>query len=140
MSGQEDRTLTEPQVEEQDEMKARPSDTMNIGDDHDDNSSSSSAPWCPLFMEGLPSNFNANPHLAAIASLLDDDGEAAKDNKEHFAEKRSAATRRTQAGGGKARRRDTRRSAAFSPYRVPEKTKPRASVGEAQLFLKMWKL
>jgi hypothetical protein len=38
-----------------------------------DSSDSSSANICPLFMDGLPSNFNRNPQLAALASLLDDD-------------------------------------------------------------------
>jgi hypothetical protein len=29
--------------------------------------------WCPLFMEGLPTDFASNPQLADIASLLEDD-------------------------------------------------------------------
>jgi hypothetical protein len=34
---------------------------------------------CPLFMEeGLPSDFASNPHLAAIASLLEEDEEDGK--------------------------------------------------------------
>jgi len=43
-------------------------DNNNSGDDDDDDDD-----ICPLFMDGLPKNFASNPHLAAIASLLNDD-------------------------------------------------------------------
>jgi len=43
-------------------------DNNNSVDDDDDEDD-----ICPLFMDGLPKNFASNPHLAAIASLLNDD-------------------------------------------------------------------
>mmetsp|Transcript_8184 Transcript_8184/g.9528 ORF Transcript_8184/g.9528 Transcript_8184/m.9528 type:complete len:200 (+) Transcript_8184:58-657(+) len=45
-------------------------DNINSGDDDDDDDD-----ICPLFMDGLPKNFASNPHLAAIASLLNDDND-----------------------------------------------------------------
>ena len=41
----------------------------------EDSSSGSTTSDCPLFMDGLPSNFAQNSSLAAIASLLNDDEE-----------------------------------------------------------------
>jgi hypothetical protein len=37
---------------------------------------------CPLFMDGLPSNFNQNPQLSALASLLEDEIREEYDNNE----------------------------------------------------------
>ena len=91
---------------------------------------------CPLFMEGLPSNFTSNPGLAAMASLMQDNGDDDESKKIMDLPK---------VGGGKVnctssnrlRRRNT-------PYSVILGTKPKkkaqVSTGEAQLFLKMWKL
>ena len=83
---------------------------------------------CPLFMEGLPSDFSSNTALAALASLLDDD--------------------KSQHGGGKVANkakklnRLQRRDKPYLVNRKPicTKQKTKTSTAEAQLFLKMWKL
>jgi hypothetical protein len=107
---------------------------INITEDDDDDIT------CPLFMEGLPSDFSKNPHLAALASLLEeedkDDHDKARDVK---SKKESAAP---QAGGGKVRSVNTRQRRKAVPYPQNDKkpSKKEASVSEAHLFLKMWKL
>jgi hypothetical protein len=85
---------------------------------------------CPLFMTGLPKDFSTNPGLAAIASLLEDDEERVE-----IKEKRRNLELKPSVGGGKVKRNKKSR-ATNSPY--PDKKK--ASLGEAELFLKMWKL
>jgi hypothetical protein len=107
----------------------------NTKDDDDDDVT------CPLFMEGLPSDFSKNPQLAALASLLEEDD---KDDNEQEArdlksKKEGAAP---QAGGGKVRSVKTRQRRKAVPYPAKEKkpSKKEASVSEAHLFLKMWKL
>jgi hypothetical protein len=109
--------------------------------------------WCPLFMEGLPTDFASNPQLAAIASLLeedddddndDDHDDDEKEGKQH--ESRDINNQKQPSmvgtvGGGKARR--TRRRNQSTPYpatATATKTKKKASLGEAQLFLNMWKI
>lgn len=107
---------------------------------------------CPLFMDGLQSNFAQNAALAALASLLDEDeNDEETDNKKTFAQLASspAATNLNKSGGGKAKKIATRR-AKYSPYsrgkegegRKEDEEKPKqgATLGEAQLFLSMWKL
>jgi hypothetical protein len=93
---------------------------------------------CPLFMEGLPTDFSSNPALAALASLLDSDEE-----KERKKEERKIASK-AKAGGGKVVSVKTRSYRAEAPYNArdgSEKQKDKeASVGEAQLFLGMWKI
>jgi len=138
---------------------------------------------CPLFMDGLPKNFESNPALAAIASLLDEDGGTATSTQES----ESAFTKREAIivpGGGKARFENgcssrIRRNAPYSTAarrkrtssaattstttdadiaaasesstisqgknsqqqeQQKEQQQKKASVGEAQLFMKMWKL
>jgi hypothetical protein len=109
------------------------SDPNTIDDDDEDIT-------CPLFMEGLPSDFSKNPQLAALASLLEeedkDDGEEARQVK---SKKEGAAP---QAGGGKVRSVKTSQRRKSVPYPQNEKksSKKEASVSEAHLFLKMWKL
>lgn len=98
-------------------------------------------PFCPLFMEGLPSDFSSNPTLLAIASLLEEDGDDDKKKKESSTPARPVAA--PKPGGGKLRsiQNNRTRRAAASPY--PKQNKPpkkEASMGEAQLFLKLWKL
>jgi hypothetical protein len=107
---------------------------ITIDDDDDDIT-------CPLFMEGLPSDFSKNPQLAALASLMEEND---KDDNEQEARnlksKKEDAT--PQAGGGKARSVKTRQRRKATPYPANEKksSKKEASVSEAHLFLKMWKL
>jgi hypothetical protein len=97
---------------------------------------------CPLFMDGLPSDFATNPQLAAIASLLEsDDDDPEKRQKPPVNLGYSA--RQPQAGGGKARsiKCRVRRQALMSHYPLPDKPKPmKPTLGEAHLFLKMWKI
>lgn len=89
---------------------------------------------CPLFMDGLPADFSTNPSLAALASLLDDDSdETSPKSKEH-------ETPVPRAGGGKMRRRPNRSKRKDCPYKRERSAKDGATVGEANLFLKMWKL
>jgi hypothetical protein len=92
---------------------------------------------CPLFMEGLPSDFSTNPALAAIASLLDE-GEC---NDVALKEKEYKVPS-ARAGGGKVRRSPARsRRKEGRPYGdTKHKDDKPVSVGEANLFLKMWKL
>jgi hypothetical protein len=100
----------------------------------------------PLFMESLPCNFSSNPKLAAIASLLDDDGYAEEDGVGGASVKRSQEisnkTTTCNSGGGKVKRAGRKYINSTAPYLKPEKITEvkRTSVGEAQLFLKMWKI
>lgn len=95
--------------------------------------------FCPLFMDGLPTDFKNNPALAAIASLLEDDDDnddAVKKNSHQ--EEDDTGNECTMSGGGKAVRKK-KLSNRSKPYsNVKKKTK--TSVGETQLFLKMWKI
>jgi hypothetical protein len=94
---------------------------------------------CPLFMEGLPSDFSKNSHLAALASLLEEDDKDDEEARQVKSKKESAAP---QAGGGKVRSVKTRQRRQAVPYPQKENTpsKKEASVAEAHLFLKMWKI
>jgi hypothetical protein len=95
---------------------------------------------CPLFMEGLPADFSKNPHLAALASLLEEDEKDDDEEARQVESKKEGAA--PQAGGGKVRSVKTRqrRKAVPYPQNVKKPAKKEASVGEAHLFLKMWKL
>ena len=107
----------------------------------DKESSDNSEETCPLFMDGLPSDFHKNPALAAIASFLDDD----QDEDEKVKKSRLHVAKRTmdmpRLGGGKVQRNRSRKhSLENSPYQKTEEKKRTATLGEAQLFLNMWKL
>mmetsp|Transcript_19673 Transcript_19673/g.25502 ORF Transcript_19673/g.25502 Transcript_19673/m.25502 type:complete len:176 (+) Transcript_19673:70-597(+) len=118
---------------------------------------------CPLFMDGLSTQFRSNPGLLAIASLLgeevpicDDDegdGNGMSDDtvtRTMVVHKKGRSCNRINglkfnSGGGKATRR--RITTIGSPYTVQkkERSEPRTrssanSVNEAQLFLSMWKI
>lgn len=113
--------------------------------DQKEDATSSSSEFCPLFMDGLPSDFAANPGLAAIASLLEEDG---GDDKGTECKKKDPITlqsARPKSGGGKAKKTSSKRSGQSSPYSKEKNSddwngKKKASLGEAQLFLNMWKL
>lgn len=102
---------------------------------------------CPLFMssDGLPSNFASNNALAAIAALLNDDdsNSGAEDGKKAKGESMTSKVTPIK-GGGKISRRTANKSRGShrkNPYNKPEKeSKAKATIGEAQLFLKMWKI
>jgi len=111
---------------------------------------------CPLFMEGLPKDFATNPALAAIANLLTDDEPPPPNNDD---EQRNEPKRPTTTGslaesggggggGGKASS-SHRNHRVLSgsvhrrkPYNIPMKPPKKATttLGEAQLFLQMWKM
>ena len=115
---------------------------------------------CPLFMEGLPSNFATNPGLAAIASLLNESDNEDYDTKKRKGDKKEDDSSTNNAiskvlelkpGGGKVQRTRLKgRSSRSSPYnkdkdgnnnkKKTKQDKKGASLGEAQLFLNMWKL
>ncbi|KAL7445017.1 hypothetical protein ACHAXH_009779 [Discostella pseudostelligera] len=126
-------------------------------------SSSSSGNDCPLFMDGLQSNFAQNTALAALASLLDDDDNDNDGGADRYKEtdNRKAAsssstskstTHLNKSGGGKAVKTMERRGNNLSPYSKGKEDSRRkengekkekkkgATLGEAQLFLNMWKL
>ena len=114
---------------------------------HDETSSSPTdeeeVETCPLFMDGLPSDFSSNPALAAIASLLDadaddDDADDADNGKKVKEIEKTMPTGKE--GGGKVRRQGrTHTQTNRNPYNIPEKKK-KTTMGEAQLFLNMWKI
>ena len=118
----------------QDEKMADPKGKQNDNDDDDDGDGA----LCPLFMEGLPRNFADNPQLAAIASLLEE-----SDDEKHKPAAIQHDKPKPVSGGGKARNRKSRSSRSHKPYSNPKKAEGKekpASLGEAQLFLTMWKL
>ncbi|KAL3788490.1 hypothetical protein ACHAW5_004065 [Stephanodiscus triporus] len=97
---------------------------------------------CPLFMDGLPSHFAQNSALAAIASLIDDDasGEECKDARKKGSQ---SSTFDYKSGGGKVKK--TGKRSNHSPYSKEKGTrnnggKISTTLGEAQLFLNMWKI
>mmetsp|Transcript_29254 Transcript_29254/g.45980 ORF Transcript_29254/g.45980 Transcript_29254/m.45980 type:complete len:123 (-) Transcript_29254:19-387(-) len=98
---------------------------------------------CPLFMDGLPSNFAKNKSLAAIASLLNEEDDD-YDTKKQSADKEDGLMSKVElkSGGGKVQRKSRRKGS--SPYNKDKKKvqhdKKAASVGEAQLFLNLWKI
>jgi hypothetical protein len=120
-------------IKEDDSSSPNMEEDGSASDNDNDNDNET---LCPLFMDRLPSNFAKNPALAAIASLLEEEEEAPKKADK---EKTIVSKMTPLAGGGKARRTHRRKSA--SPYPKPNNTKKaKAAVGEAQLFLKLWKL
>lgn len=95
---------------------------------------------CPLFMQGLPKDFTKNTGLAALASLLEEEEEEeVTTDKKNKAPKMSLPAPTSR--GGKVSRAKSRKQRQNAPYQVsPKKNKQAASLGEAQLFMKMWKL
>lgn len=110
--------------------------------------------WSPLFMTDLPDNFSDHSGLAALASLLEEK-KTDESEKNNFSRKASQKNTdrisfhnapKSKAGGGKAIK-SARKITQYEPYSTDKKqgTKHRLSkksttVGEAQLFLKMWKI
>lgn len=98
---------------------------------------------CPLFMDGLPSDFAQNSALAAIASLINDDDDFKDDIKKsssHF----HLSTGELKSGGGKIKMTGNKRNNRHSPYSKDTgatiKGEKKATLGEAQLFLGLWKI
>jgi hypothetical protein len=123
---------SEVNCEEEEEKKTASSVTCSSRIETESDASNSA---CPLFMDGLPTDFKSNPALAALASLLEDsDSDEVKDKTKVEEDKTT-----TMSGGGKVVRKK-KTSNRSKPYNNNHKKKPQASVGEAQLFLKMWKM
>lgn len=111
---------------------------------------------CPLFLEeGLPKDFATNQSLAALASLLDESDHVNEEDKEVEDRDTSNLTKTTELtklplscpGGGKfscskqGRNQRQKQSAPYVPPKKKRDTKASSSsLGEAQLFLKLWKL
>ena len=71
-------SISSPVITTIDGQKSKPKapmqQTREDKDDENGNDSDSDSITCPLFMIGLPKDFATNPQLAAIASLLNEDG------------------------------------------------------------------
>lgn len=118
------------------ENEARGDRELSSDDDDD-----KEEPFCPLFMERLPRDFSSNPQLLAIASLLEEEEEVDDEKKKNESSTPARPVAAPKLGGGKLRSVKNRTRRAAAPY--PKQNKPsktEASMGEAQLFLKLWKL
>eukprot|EP00970_Alexandrium_tamarense_P007714 scaffold1477_cov188-Alexandrium_tamarense.AAC.5 len=126
----EDKAMTVESSAQQSTSEAVAGKSSSSTSDDDAQSS------CPLFMDALPSNFTSNPGLSAIASLLDE----GEDNEDEGKSKESTRTNVVESGGGKTMRSSQRHR--HSPYGISkkEKDKKKSTLGEAQLFLSMWKI
>jgi hypothetical protein len=105
-------------------------------------SDTSSSSDCPLFMVGLPSDFKHNSALAAIASLIGDN--FTDEDVDHKKKSSQLITVDLKSGGGKAKR-TTRKRNNHCPYSKEKGTmdngrEQSTTLGEAQLFLNMWKI
>lgn len=127
-------------------------------DDNDALSVHSSSAVCPLFMEGLPRDFSTNPALAALASLLDD-GNTCADNNTDTATKSSSRRQKKEEKIAMKRHHQSRKFRSKSKIKNMKhastsesmgqdnrsngnssSNSSSASIGEASLFLQMWKL
>jgi hypothetical protein len=108
----------------------------------------------PLFMIGLPSSFLANRGLAAIASLIENEGnptsstETTNVNNYYNDEKRLGLPMEEGTlgviGGGKIPRpTKTCTKLVSCPYNIPKrltKVEKKTTVSEAQVYLNLWKI
>jgi hypothetical protein len=116
---------------------------------------------CPLFMNGLPKDFMKNPQLAALASLITDEDKIDCPNSEDVGllnlpkiskEVLEESIVQTNDIGKKLfvklsdsrmKRQVNKRCPYWKPTsteRERSKSSTNSSLGEAQLFLKMWSL
>lgn len=131
-------------------------DTVSIAGNDEIMSSEDDTEIHPFFTVGLPRDFATNPIMLAMASLLEDDN---NDSKAAVSGKGSMGKTATgnlplspcttnAVGGGKVRKVSSRKSRQTDPYCIPssisssspKKESDATTVGEASLFLKMWKL
>lgn len=133
---------TDTQDEQNETQQA--ADTMTTTTDEEKDHDENDEIDCPLFMDRLPQDFASNPHLAAIASLLEDDPDVdpvVTDEKVVSVVQQPFPKR---AGGKIARSKSNREQRRAEPYSTSGKGKKEASskttTGDVQLFLKMWKL
>jgi hypothetical protein len=110
----------------------------------------------PLFMDGLPHDFSSNPALAAIASLMNDvteptdrPGERVKSKPKQLVSKRKDKTKykpysrnnRTMGHPSSAKNHlDVENDTIATNSDSQNNNNAETTIGEASLFLKMWKL
>ncbi len=126
-------------IKEEEESHAEHQAAESKDENNSDDVDTEEAETCPLFMDSLPMGFDKNPALAAIASLLEDDENVTTESPSLKPSRAPVVP-----GGGKTRRKGRMHSkSARNPYTKPKKVTERlggTSIGEAQLFLNMWKL
>lgn len=154
--------VTTMKVDKEEEMSSKEQATRKSPNEEKEES------WCPLFSEGLPSDFASNSKLAAIASLLNDDStdgsddgdsqhSAGNEDQNNMVDHAPASNMSSgkscfythrgnspRGGGRKFKRNNRRQRKSGMPYDKDKHAKispaKRTSVGEAQLFLNLWKL
>uniref|UniRef100_A0A7S2VZR7 Uncharacterized protein n=1 Tax=Eucampia antarctica TaxID=49252 RepID=A0A7S2VZR7_9STRA len=97
--------------------------------------------YCPLFMNGLPADFANHPGLSAIASLLEEE-ENPKEVARLKIKTISTSSHYPKAGGGKisARKSKTQRQKISKKKPYDLRSTPQSTLGEAQLYLNLWKI
>ena len=137
MDDSDDNTTMDEHVQTTNRVAMQEEETMSHNSDHPSSSSDDDEIIdCPLFMTKLPRNFETNPHLAALASLIEENCD------------RDGMGKKKQ--GGKVKKTSSRKMrSSIAPYSKPQKDRPTSnydktkhstSLGEAQLFLSMWKI
>ena len=145
-------------------MEIEQCDSTNDEDGKNITNDDNKAISCPLFMDGLPSDFSTNPALAAIASLMNDDNPPAITNDDTTKKsltkkgitKRNERTKYKPYGRSNRQTITTsdecvhetisdapqhdRRTSSSSKSNISNKAGTTTTIGEASLFLKMWKL
>lgn len=108
----------------------------------------------PLFMIGLPSSFSTNRGLAAIASLIEEEGSKSKNGTEttmgnHYNDEKRLGLSMEDgtlgvAGGGKLPRTSKSCTKVITcPYSIPKrltKAEHKTTISEAQVYLNLWKI
>ena len=87
----------------------------------------------------MPTNFSSNAGLAAIASLIYDD-DSGGEVKEEKSKKNNANIYNSGGGKMKLRKHDNDRHTPYRPKKNKNELGKKSSLGEAQLYLSMWKL
>lgn len=106
------------------DAKPMEADAVNDANEPPKSASPTEEELCPLFMDGLPKDFSTNPALAALASLMDDSNRTS-----------SGCIRRSR-----RKRRQARRPRAPYQRKQSEGEEEASTLGEAQIFLKLWKI
>lgn len=103
--------------------------------------------FCPLFSDGLPVNFQAQSALLALASLAEGNDEDADAHLKRNNGKRKVA--KASAGGRKGKKMSPyrshqagqmRRQAKEQRHQKKKTEEKSATLGEAQMFMSMWKI
>mmetsp|Transcript_13431 Transcript_13431/g.29242 ORF Transcript_13431/g.29242 Transcript_13431/m.29242 type:complete len:169 (-) Transcript_13431:195-701(-) len=103
--------------------------------------------FCPLFSDGLPANFQAQPALLALASLAEGNDEDADAHLKRNNGRRKIA--KASAGGRQGKKMSPyrsyqagqmRRQAKEQRHQKMKAAETSATLGEAQMFLSMWRI